>query len=137
MSRIYNFSAGPAALPTAVLEEVQSELLEWNQVGASVMEVSHRGKEFMSYAADTENDLRKLMGIPENYKVLFLQGGATAQFSAVPLNLSFLGQQADYAHTGHWSKKAIADAERFLEINTVCDTSDEGYKSVPKQEQWS
>jgi phosphoserine aminotransferase len=136
MSRIFNFSAGPAALPLAVLEEVQSELLEWDIAGASVMEVSHRGKPFMQAAEKAERDLRDLMDIPDNYKVLFLQGGATNQFSAIPLNLKFLGDKADYAHTGHWSKKAIADARRFIEVNVVCDTSDEGYRSVPDASNW-
>ncbi len=137
MSRIYNFSAGPAALPEAVLQQVQHELLEWNDAGASVMEVSHRGKPFMATAAQAEQDLRDLMGIPENYKVLFLQGGATSQFSAIPLNLKFLGNKADYAHTGHWSKKAIADARRFIDVNVVCDTSEEGYKHVPPVNEWA
>jgi len=137
MSRIFNFSAGPAALPEAVLKQVQSEMLEWNGAGASVMEVSHRGKPFMNSAAQAEQDLRDLMGIPDNYKVLFLQGGATAQFSAIPLNLKFLGEKADYAHTGHWSKKAIADAKRFVDVNVVCDTSEEGYKHVPAASDWN
>lgn len=136
MSRIFNFSAGPAALPEAVLKDVQAEMLEWNGAGASVMEVSHRGKPFMQAAAQAEQDLRDLMGIPSNYKVLFLQGGATSQFSAIPLNLKFLGGKADYAHTGHWGKKAIADAQRFVDVNVVCDTSDEGYKHVPDAAQW-
>lgn len=137
MSRILNFSAGPAALPLAVLEQVQAELLEWNGTGASVMEVSHRGAPFMQAAAQAEQDLRDLMGIPENYKVLFLQGGATTQFSAIPLNLKFLGGTADYAHTGHWGKKAIADAKRFVDVNVVCDTSAEGYKHVPAASTWN
>jgi len=137
MSRIFNFSAGPAALPEAVLKEVQAEMLEWNGAGASVMEVSHRGKPFMQTAAQAEQDLRDLIAIPDNYKVLFLQGGATAQFSAIPLNLRFLGVKADYAHTGHWSKKAIVDAKRFVDVNVVCDTSQEGYKHVPAADQWS
>lgn len=136
MSRIFNFSAGPAALPEVVLEQVRAELLEWNGTGASVMEVSHRGKPFMDSAAQAEQDLRDLMGIPENYRVLFLQGGATAQFSAIPLNLKYRGQVADYAHTGHWGKKAIADAKRFLNVNVVCDTSAEGYKHVPELSEW-
>lgn len=137
MSRIYNFSAGPAALPEAVLKQVQEEMLEWGGTGASVMEVSHRGKPFMAAAAQAEQDLRDLMGIPDNYKVLFLQGGATSQFSAIPLNLKFLGGKADYAHTGHWGKKAIADAKRFIDVNVVCDTSEEGYKSVPSVSNWN
>ena len=136
MSRIFNFSAGPAALPEVVLQQVQSELLEWNGTGASVMEVSHRGKPFMEAAAQAEQDLRDLMAIPDNYKVLFLQGGATSQFSAIPLNLKYRGQVADYAHTGHWSKKAIADAKRFVDVNIVCDTSAEGYKHVPEFSDW-
>ena len=137
MSRIFNFSAGPAALPEAVLEQVQAEMLEWNGTGASVMEVSHRGKPFMAAAAQAEQDLRDLMQIPDNYKVLFLQGGATSQFSAIPLNLKFLGGKADYAHTGHWAKKAIADARRIVDVNVACDTSDEGYKHVPDFAQWN
>ncbi len=137
MSRIFNFSAGPAALPEAVLANVREELLEWNGVGASVMEVSHRGKPFMEYAAQAEQDLRDLLSIPENYKVLFLQGGATMQFSAIPLNLGFLGSKADYAHTGHWGKKAIADAERFIEVNLACDTSASAYQHVPHEDEWS
>jgi len=137
MSRIFNFSAGPAALPEAVLQEVQAEMLEWDGTGASVMEVSHRGKPFMAAAAQAEQDLRDLMGIPDNYKVLFVQGGATSQFSAIPLNLKFLGEKADYAHTGHWSKKAIADAKRFVDVNVVCDTSEEGYKHVPEASDWN
>ena len=136
MSRIYNFSAGPAALPEAVLNDVQAELLEWNGTGASVMEVSHRGKPFMQAAAQAEQDLRDLMQIPDNYKVLFLQGGATAQFSAVPLNLLGASGHADYALTGHWSKKAITDAKRFAQVNVVCDTSEEGYKHVPTADNW-
>lgn len=137
MSRIFNFSAGPAALPLAVLKQVQAEMLEWNGTGASVMEVSHRGKPFMQTAAQAEQDLRDLMGIPDNYKVLFLQGGATSQFSAIPLNLKFLGGKADYAHTGHWGKKAIADAKRFIDVNVVCDTSGEAYKHVPAVADWA
>ncbi|MFT5573249.1 MAG: phosphoserine aminotransferase [Cryomorphaceae bacterium] len=136
MSRIINFSAGPAALPEAVLEQVRDEIMEWSGTGASVMEVSHRGKPFMAAAAQAEQDLRDLMGIPDNYKVLFLQGGATAQFSSIPLNLKFLGNSADYAHTGHWGKKAIADAKRFIDVNIACDTSGEGYKHVPSKGDW-
>lgn len=137
MSRVHNFSAGPAALPQPVLEQVQAEMLEWQGQGASVMEVSHRGKPFVEAAAQAEQDLRDLMGIPDNYKVLFLQGGATSQFSAIPLNLLHRGGVADYAHTGHWSKKAIADAKRFMDVNVVCDTSGEGYQHVPQASDWS
>ena len=136
MSRIFNFSAGPAALPEAVLSQVQAEMLEWGETGASVMEVSHRGKPFVETAAQAERDLRDLMAIPDNYKVLFLQGGATTQFSAVPLNLLNGKKSADYALTGHWSKKAVADAKRFCDVNIVCDTSDEAYKHVPSANEW-
>lgn len=136
MNRNFNFSAGPAALPQAVLEQVQNEMLEWNGTGASVMEVSHRGEPFMQVASEAEQDLRDLLSIPNNYKVLFLQGGATMQFSAIPLNLSYLGDIADYAHTGHWSKKAIVDAQRFIKVNTVCDTSGASYTQVPRAEEW-
>ena len=137
MNRVYNFSAGPAALPEAVLKQVQPELLQWNGAGASVMEVSHRGKPFMQTAAEAEQDLRELMSIPNNYKVLFLQGGATMQFSAIPLNLGFLGNKADYAHTGHWGKKAINDARRFIDVNVVCDTSETSYQHVPAESEWA
>lgn len=136
MSRIFNFSAGPAALPEAVLSQVQAEMLEWNGSGASVMELSHRGKPFMAAAEQAEQDLRDLMAIPNNYKVLFLQGGATMQFSAIPLNLLGDKSIANYAHTGHWSKKAIADAKRFCDVKVVCDTSEEGYKHVPSASDW-
>lgn len=136
MSRVHNFSAGPAALPRPVLEQVQADMLEWQGQGASVMEVSHRGAPFVQAAHQAEQDLRQLLGIPDNYKVLFLQGGATTQFSAVPLNLMHRGKVADYALTGHWSKKAIADAKRFIDVNVVCDTSAEGYKHVPSADTW-
>ena len=124
-------------LPEDVLKQVQSELLEWNGTGASVMEVSHRGKPFMELAAESEQDLRDLMAIPENYKVLFLQGGATTQFSAIPLNLAASNKKADYTHTGHWSKKAIADAKRFIDVNVVVDTSDSNYTSIPDAKDWN
>ena len=137
MSRVHNFSAGPAALPEQVLQQVQQDMLEWQGQGASVMEVSHRGKPFVETAAQAEADLRELLGIPSNDKVLFLQGGATAQFSAIPLNLKHLGSIGDYALTGHWGKKAIADAGRFIQTNLVCDTSAEGFKHVPTADEWN
>lgn len=137
MSRVFNFAAGPAALPEAVLKQVQAEMLDWNGTGASVMEVSHRGKPFVEAAATAEQDLRDLLGIPDNYKVLFLQGGATTQFSAIPLNLRYRGGLADYALTGHWSKKAIADAKRFMQVNLVCDSSAGGFKHAPAVAEWN
>jgi phosphoserine aminotransferase len=132
MSRVFNFSAGPAALPEAVLAQARDELLDWQGSGMSVMEMSHRGKEFMSIAAQAEADLRELMAIPDNYKVLFLQGGASSQFAMVPLNLMGRTGKADYMRTGSWSKKAIAEAKRYGEVNIVADTYiDEKFTSEP------
>ena len=126
MSRVFNFSAGPAALPQDVLEKAQAEMLDWHGSGMSVMEMSHRGKEFMSIAAQAEADLREIMTIPDNYKVLFLQGGASSQFAMVPLNLLGADGKADYYRTGSWSKKAIAEAKRFGEMTVVADTESGG-----------
>src|SRR5258707_8577260 len=106
--RIYNFGAGPAAMPVEVLERARAELVNWHDAGMSVMEMSHRGKEFVAIAADAERDLRKLLAIPAGYKVLFLQGGATMQFAGVPMNLLRGKAEADYVNTGEWSTKAIA-----------------------------
>lgn len=134
MSRIFNFSAGPAALPTEVLERARDELLDWNGSGTSVMEVSHRGKGFMALAEKAEADLRKLLDIPDNYKVLFLQGGASSQFSMVPVNLLGNKTTADYLLTGQWSKKAVAEAKRFCTVNVIADTSDSKFTTVPAEE---
>ena len=123
MSRVYNFSAGPAALPESVLAKAQAEMLDWHGAGMSVMEMSHRGKEFMGIAEQAEADLRQLMSIPDNYKVLFLQGGASSQFAMVPLNLMGGTGKADYINTGSWSKKAIAEAKRYGEVNIAADTN--------------
>ena len=130
MSRAFNFSAGPAMLPSAVIERAQAEMADWNGSGMSVMEMSHRGKEYMSIAAHAETDLRALMNIPDNYKVLFLQGGASQQFSAIPLNL-MRGKSADYINTGMWSKKAIAEAKRFGDIRVAASTEDANFTTVP------
>ena len=118
--RVYNFSAGPAALPLPVLEQARDELLDW-QGGASVMEVSHRSRAFMAVAERAEADLRELLAIPSNYRVLFMQGGATAQFSAVPMNLAAPGAVADYVNTGHWSERAIKEARRFVSVGIAAD----------------
>jgi phosphoserine aminotransferase len=132
MTRVYNFSAGPAMLPQEVLEQAQAEMLDWQGSGMSVMEMSHRGKEFMSIAEKAEADLREVMAIPANYKVLFLQGGASSQFAMVPLNLLRGKGQADYFRTGSWSKKAIAEAKRYCDVNVVADSESEGkFTSVP------
>jgi phosphoserine aminotransferase len=133
MSRVYNFSAGPAVLPEAVLERAQAEMLEWGSSGMSVMEMSHRGKEFMSIAGQAESDLRELMEIPDNYKVLFLQGGASSQFAMVPMNLLQGKKGADYLNTGSWSKKAIAEGQRYCTVN-LAGGSPEGTFSTPSQE---
>ena len=133
---IYNFSAGPAVLPKAVLLQAQAEMLDWHGSGMSVMEMSHRGKEFMGIAAQAEADLRELMGIPANYKVLFLQGGAHLQFSMIPLNLLRGKTTADYLNTGAWSKKAIGEAKKFCEVNVVASTADNNFTSVPAFDTW-
>lgn len=133
MSRVYNFSAGPAALPTEVLEQAQAEMMDWNGSGMSVMEMSHRGKDYMSIATKAEADLRELMNIPENYKVLFVQGGASSQFAMVPINLLNGNKTADYLLTGQWSKKAVAEAKRFCNVNLVADTSDSNFTTVPDE----
>jgi phosphoserine aminotransferase len=133
--RPYNFSPGPAVLPTEVLEEARDELLDWQQSGMSVMEVSHRGKAFSHLAQEAEADLRELMAVPRNYKVLFMQGGASAQFSLVPMNLGRADSSADYINTGHWSKKAIAEARRYCAVNVAADAGGE-YLRVPPQREF-
>ena len=134
MPRKFNFSAGPAMLPTAVMQRAQQEMLDWHGSGMSVMEMSHRGKEYMSIATKAEQDLRELMGIPDNYKVLFLQGGASSQFAMIPLNLLGDKQSADYLNTGMWSKKAIAEAKRYCSVNIAADTSGDAFTTVPAQD---
>ncbi|MBI3171216.1 MAG: 3-phosphoserine/phosphohydroxythreonine transaminase, partial [Hydrocarboniphaga effusa] len=119
MSRLFNFSAGPATLPEAVLKQVGEELLDWHGTGMSVMEMSHRGKPFMSIAAEAEKDLRELLSVPANYKVLFLQGGATAQFAAIPMNLLRGKPGADYLVTGSWGKKAAKECDKYGKANVV------------------
>ncbi len=136
MTRKYNFSAGPAALPTEVLEQAQQELLDWRGSGMSVMEMSHRGKEFTSIVEQAEVDLRDLMAIPGHYKVLFLQGGASSQFAMVPLNLLSDKRSADYFNTGQWSKKAIAEAKRFCEVNVAASSEDTGFTTIPPLNRW-
>ncbi|MGQ0428688.1 MAG: 3-phosphoserine/phosphohydroxythreonine transaminase [Gammaproteobacteria bacterium] len=131
--RVHNFCAGPAALPLAVLEQARDELTDWRG-GMSVMEVSHRSRAFVAVAEQAEADLRELLAIPPGYKVLFMQGGATAQFAAVPLNLAAPGAPADYVNTGHWSQRTIAEARRFVELRIAADESAGGYTSAPRQE---
>jgi len=137
MSKVFNFSAGPAVLPKEVLQQARDEMLDWNGSGMSVMEMSHRGKEFIAIAEKAEADLRAVMGIPDSYKVLFLQGGATSQFAMVPLNLTATGGKADYLHTGHWSKKAISEAKRFCKVNVAASSEDSKYTTIPAQQGWA
>nr|WP_294842076.1 3-phosphoserine/phosphohydroxythreonine transaminase [uncultured Methylotenera sp.] len=135
MTKIYNFSAGPAVLPKPVLERAQAEMLDWHGSGMSVMEMSHRGKEFTSILAKTEADLRKLLNVPQNYKVLFLQGGAIAENAIIPMNL-LNGGEADYVVTGSWSKRSVEDANAYGKINVVASSEAEGFTSVPEFSTW-
>lgn len=137
MARVYNFSAGPATIPQAVLERARDEMLDWNGSGMSVMEMSHRGKEYMSIAAQAEADLRELMAIPDNYKVLFLQGGASSQFAMVPMNLLRGKNKADYIYTGAWSKKAVAEAKRYCDVNVAASTEASNFMTTPAQSELS
>lgn len=133
MARVYNFCAGPAALPTAVLEKASQEMLDWNGKGLSVMEMSHRSDEYVSIANQAESDLRELLAIPDNYKVLFMQGGATAQFAMIPMNLLRGKDTADYINTGQWSEKAIKEAGRYCNVNVVASSADKNFTYAPKQ----
>ena len=130
--RAFNFSAGPAALPVEVLEQAQAELLDWDRSGMSVMEISHRSAAFMRVAGEAEQDLRGLLAVPGTHRILFLQGGASAQFAFVPMNLAAPGAGADYIDTGHWSKKAIAEAGRYLQVRLAGDAGPR-YEGVPRQ----
>jgi phosphoserine aminotransferase len=136
MSRAWNFSAGPAALPEDVLKRAQAELLEWDGAHASVMEISHRGKAFMDMAARVEADLRDLLGIPSNYKVLFLQGGATQHFAQIPMNLAVDGQRADYVVNGHWGEKAAGEAALYAAPHVAASSKGDGYRSIPDRAGW-
>ena len=130
MSRVYNFSAGPAAMPLSVLKEIQSEMLEYGTSGMSVMEMSHRSKDFEEILHGTENTLREIMHIPANYKVLFVQGGSSQQFAAVPMNL-MKNRVADYINTGAWTKKAIKEAQLFGKVNVIASSEDETFTYIP------
>jgi len=132
--RVFNFSAGPAALPLEVLEQVREELIDWHGSGTSIMEVSHRGKAFVAVASEAQALLRELLDIPKTYRVLFLQGGATAQFAAIPLNLARADATVDYLNTGAWSKKAIGEAQRLTaRVNVAADEAASRYNTVPEQ----
>jgi len=136
MSRVYNFSAGPAALPPEVLQQVRDDIPSWKNSGMTVMEVSHRGKDFIETAERADQDLRDLMKIPDDYDVLFLQGGATLQFAMVPLNLSAAGDTVDYIQTGSWSKKAIGEAGKFCTVNVAADSSSSKFTDIPAETDW-
>jgi len=136
MSRAHNFSAGPAALPEAVLRQVQEEMLEWKGERASVMEVSHRGQAFIDCAAEAERDLRELMAIPDDYGVLFLQGGATTLSALLPMNLAGPEQACDYVLTGHWGEKALENARPLMKANVAASAKDSGYTTIPARDGW-
>lgn len=137
MKKVFNFCAGPAMLPADVMQQAQHELLDWNEQGCSVMEISHRSKAFIEVAEQAEQNLRELLKIPSNYKILFTHGGGRGQFSAVPLNLSKQGQSADHLITGSWSKSAVQEANKYVHANVVSQVANHnGYISVPEQKYW-
>ncbi|MDO6441995.1 3-phosphoserine/phosphohydroxythreonine transaminase [Marinobacter sp. 2_MG-2023] len=136
MSRAYNFCAGPATLPESVLVQARDEMLDWRGTGMSVMEMSHRGDAFVEIAETAEQDLRELAGVSDDYAVLFMQGGASSQFSTIPLNLLGDKTSADYVNSGIWSKKAIAEAARYSDVNVVASAEAGGFSSIPDQASW-
>ena len=136
MTRAFNFSAGPATLPESVLRQAQAEMLDWHGSGASIVEMSHRGPEFMSVAAEAEADLRRLLDIPDDYAVLFLPGGATTQQALIPLNFASPGQRADYVVTGHWGKTAVKQASPYVDVNIAASSEAEGYRQLPERAGW-
>ena len=137
MTRCYNFCAGPASLPESVLETARDEMLDWHGKGLSLMEMSHRSPEVVGMAEAAEQALRRLLGITDDYAVLFLQGGASTQFAAVPLNLAVAGDKVDYINTGQWSKKAIAEAGRYCEVNVAASSEDSKFSTIPPRESWA
>jgi phosphoserine aminotransferase len=136
MTRAYNFSAGPAALPESVLRQAQAEMLDWDKARASVMEISHRGKEFIALAAESERDLRQLLQIPQNYKVLFLQGGATQHFAQIPMNFARREQTADYVVTGAWGEKAAKEAQPLVNVRIAASSEADKFTSIPPRSAW-
>lgn len=137
MSRIFNFSAGPSALPTEVLERARDELLEYGQTGMSVMEMSHRSKAYLAIAEAAESSIRELLAIPSTYKVLFLQGGASAQFSAIPMNLLRGKSKTSYVSTGIWSKKAISEAKKYAAVEVVASSEADQFTHIPSASTWN
>jgi phosphoserine aminotransferase len=136
MARVFNFSAGPAVLPEPVLVQAAAEMLDYGSTGTSVMEMSHRSKAFIDIHARAESDLRELLAIPKNYKVLFLQGGAAGQFGIIPMNLLGGKSGADYIYTGQWAKKAISEAKKFCKVNVAASSEDQNFTYAPPQSKW-
>ena len=136
MTRVFNFSAGPATLPEEVLRQAAEEMLDWHGSGMSVMEMSHRGREFISIADEAEADLRELLAVPANYKVLFLQGGALAQNAVVPMNLLRGRKVADYVNTGEWSKKSIKEAQKYCTVNVAASGAESKFTAIPARDTW-
>ena len=134
--RVFNFSPGPAMLPTEVLAQVRDELLDWHGRGASIMEMSHRGPDFMGVIEQAERDLRELLALSADYRVLFLQGGAATQFAAVPMNLLGGRDRADYVNTGEWSTRAIREARKLCTVNVAATSEPAGFSYAPKQADW-
>lgn len=131
MSRVYNFSAGPSMLPLEVLEKAAAEMTEYGTSGQSVMEMSHRSKEYQAIIDNAEALVREIMHVPDNYTVLFLQGGASSQFAAIPMNIGTKNKKADYIITGQWAKKAAAEAERYIKVNRVASSADKTFSYIP------
>src|SRR6476620_5574790 len=136
MPRVINFSAGPAVLPEPVLRQAADEMLDWHGSGMSVMEMSHRGKEFISIHAEAEALLRELLAVPANYKVLFMQGGAIGENAIVPMNMLRGHSSADYINTGEWSKKSIKEAQKYAKVNVAASSADTQFDRIPKRETW-
>jgi phosphoserine aminotransferase len=136
MSRTFNFSAGPAALPEPVLRQAQEELLEWGGERASVMEVSHRGAAFVAAAEEAERDLRDLLAVPANYKVLFLQGGATQHFAQIPMNIASPERAADYIVTGAWGQKAVSEGKPYVKARVAASSEAVNFTAIPARSEW-
>jgi phosphoserine aminotransferase len=136
MTRVFNFSPGPAALPEPVLRQAADEMLDWHGSGMSVMEMSHRGKEFIAIHAEAEALLRELLAVPANYKVLFMQGGAIGENAIVPMNMLRGHASADYVNTGEWSKKSIKEAKKYAKVNVIASSEADSFTSIPKRETW-
>ncbi len=136
MTRVFNFSAGPAALPEPVLRQAADEMLDWHGSGMSVMEMSHRGKEFIAIHAEAETSLRELLGVPANYKVLFMQGGAMAENAIVPMNMLRGKSSADYINTGEWSKKSIKEAKKYAKVNVAATSEATNFDRIPLRDSW-